>query len=135
MILMKLKKDTRRLDILEREFPNRIDASLHSAAEALVLDIRSNWSPTSPSDPGSPPAILTGNMDSAVKAESQGRDDRGRFQGPDAKVWYVTIKTSQGENPLGRGEYAAEVDQTRPFIEPALDRVARQLPFFFRRVL
>lgn len=107
-----------------------------NAADALVSDIRSNWSATSPSADGEAPAIQTGNLDSSVKVDPQMRDTSGRFSS-DAHVLFVRVDTSEGDDPQGRGNYAPALEDpnylNRPFIQPAIDRMEGLFPEIMRR--
>lgn len=137
MLQVRIKRDLRGLDKMERDVPPRVNAAVKGAAEALAQDIMDNWSPNSPSPEGQPPAIKTGNLDSSVKVEPTGRDEQGRFATTaDAKVWFVQIKTSEGDDPQGRGEYAGIVEEknNRPYVEPAIARVRAVFSHFFRRI-
>jgi hypothetical protein len=134
-ITVRIKSDLSGMDRLEARLPGRLESSVREAAEALAADIRSNWSASSPSSPGNPPAIDTGNLDSAVRAEPTGRDVLGRFaRTSDAAVWFVRIATSEGDDPRNRGEYGTilEYGLNRPFVEPAVDRLAGVYSHFFR---
>lgn len=136
MIKIRMKTDTSRLDRLERNIAGNTMDALTEAGEALKADIRSHWSIQSPSSPGNPPAVLTGNLDSSVEVDRQGRDVLGRFAGKDALVLFVRIDTTKGDNPLGRKEYASvlEDEMNRPFVQPAVDRMSQNFPHFFRRI-
>jgi hypothetical protein len=133
-----MKSDLSGIDRAERKMAAWADNGVHAAAEALKEEIRNGWSPVSPSSEGQPPAILTGNLDSSIFVERQGRDILGRFAGRDAQVWFVRIDTERGENPLGRGQYAEVLDDeeqmNRPFVDRAMDRTAQNFPIFFRKL-
>lgn len=138
MMRVKFKSDLRRLDKIERDIEGNTLDALQEAAEALVTDIRANWSDTSPSTPGNPPAIKTGNLDGSVKANRQGRGEGGRFaSSKNVKYWYVTIDTSEGPDPRNRGQYAGilEDSRDRPFVAPALARLSGVYTGFFKRII
>ncbi len=75
---------------------------------------------------GNAPAVDTGNLDSSIKVEKQGRDEQGRFSKKDTAARYIHIDTSTGDNPNGRGNYAAALEDPSyynlPFVAPALER-------------
>jgi hypothetical protein len=108
------------------------------ATQALVLDIRSGWSWSSPSAEGEAPAIKTGNLDSSVKIDPQKRDTSGRFSA-DAHVMFVRIDTSEGVDPQGRGNYAPALEDesylNRPFVQPAVDRMQEIFPEIMKRMI
>jgi len=140
MINIRLRvKETKRLDRLEREMPQRVGAALRDAAEAFKSDIRDNWSGNSPSAWGEAPAVVTGNLDSAISVEQTGRDVLGRFsRTPDAQAWFVRVDTAKGDNPMDRGDYATVLEDpaqlNRPFIDPAVKRMEGVYPFFFKSI-
>jgi hypothetical protein len=113
----------------ERKALRVADATTREIAQYIVEDIRSSWSAQSPSNVGSPPAVDTGNLDSSVKLERTGRDERGRFaNAANTAVHFVRIDTTQGSNPGGRGQYAAALEDpdyfNRPYMRPAVERAA-----------
>lgn len=127
--LIKIKgidKLGRSLMRVERKVLETSDDFAVSAAEMLKNDIRSNWSSSSPSSEGNAPAKLTHNLDSSIFIESTSRGEGGRFAGKEGKYRYIVVDTSKGDNPLGRGNYSAtlENEMNRPFLQPAIDRVA-----------
>jgi hypothetical protein len=130
MIKVRFKKDLKRLDNIEREAQERTQKGVMAAAEALVADIRNNWSHESPSIPGNAPAIKTGNLDTSFSVE-QGRDELGRF----ASSAVVKIDTENGSDPQNRGQYAAELEDSmnRPFVRPAIERASATLPHHIKR--
>jgi hypothetical protein len=50
-----------------REAVNRAMPSLRAIGEYVVKDIKTNWSASSPSSPGSPPARVTGRLHRSIK--------------------------------------------------------------------
>ena len=112
---------------------NTVDATtgefLDEAADWLVNDIRSSWSSSSPSPVGAAPAVVTGNLDSSVIVDEQGRSDGGRFASKSGqKVKIVRVDTSKGDDPQGRGNYAQALEDphyiyNRPFMRPAIKRL------------
>lgn len=104
---------------------------VRDACNMLIKDIRSNWSSVSPSPVGSAPASkaagadTTGNLDSSILLDEQKRDTSGRFS-RDAIVMFVRADTTEGIDPQGRGNYTQAVQEKndRPFMQPAIDRMA-----------
>jgi hypothetical protein len=112
---------------IEKRVIDGLDTATEDTANAIVADIRSSWSAGRQAmGSGTPPAMDTGNLDSSVKVEKQGRDDLGRFAGKDATVRYIQVNTAEGSNPNGRGNYAMALEDADyynlPFIAPALER-------------
>ncbi len=128
-------KNWRTMVAIERKLATQTREAVEATVEGIVNDIRSSWSPTSPSAVGSPPAMVTGNLDSSVKADEQGRDLQGRFAGKDAAVMFIRVDTSEGIDPGERGNYAPilELDLDRPFIAPALERAGGQFTVNIKR--
>lgn len=127
MIRMRLKADLSKVDYLERVMKERVTNVCQDIAQALVDDIKDSWSNTSPSSPGNPPAVVTGELDSSVHAASQGRDEKGRFASSEnAAVWFLQVDA----------EYAAvlEYGYDRAFVAPAVERARGNLPFFFKDI-
>lgn len=123
---------------VERDLMRDVGFGVDEAAQALATYIKGSWSLNSPSSVGSPPAIVTGNLDSSVMVEKTGRDERGRFASPEnTYVKFVRIDTSQGMNPGERGNYAhiLEGKLDRPFIEPAIEVVGQLYGAIMKRVI
>ena len=136
MILVRVRADLSGMAKAERKIESGVNNASKKAAEALVDDIRSHWTAPGPSSPGEAPAILTGNLDSTVRVDKQGRDLLGRFSS-DAEVFFVRIDTAAGDNPLDRGDYATVLEdkRDRAFFEPAVERLANIFPFFYKRLI
>lgn len=139
MISMKMvNKDPnwREMIRVEMNINNSSGVAVRAVADALAADIRSNWSSTSPSAVGSAPAVVTGNLDSSVQVDPQGRDTSGRFAS-EAKVMFVRVDTSMGDNPDGRGNYSVALEEQldRPFTQPAIDRMQSMAPAIFKRII
>lgn len=104
-----------------------LEVAAEDTANAIVADIRSSWSATrQAAGSGTAPAMDTGNLDSSVKVDRQGRDELGRFAGKDAAVRFIRVNTAEGSNPGRRGNYAMALEDpdyyNLPFIAPALER-------------
>lgn len=130
MISMELKNldpGYRTMIKVENDLLRDLGFGVEELANLLVSEIRGNWSLNAPSSRGNPPAIVTGNLDSSVKVEEQGRDTLGRFASPEnTVVKFVRVDTSEGDNPDDRGNYAPILEGAleREFIQPAIDIVA-----------
>lgn len=125
MMNIKFFKDTAILDGMVNNQSAYLNPALEATANAVVDYIRGGWSSSSPSSPGQPPAIVTGNLDESVHAENTGRSGAGTFaKGSAVQSWFVQVEA----------EYAAALEfgspstnlAPRPFISPALDAA---LPF------
>lgn len=66
---IKIHSDTKNLDKVIKLGPERNRQSVDDAAEALKQDIRTSWSPSSPSAPGRPPAVVSGELDKSIYIE------------------------------------------------------------------
>lgn len=131
---LKVKDNWAGMVKIEAKYRKGAERVVKDTADFFANDIRDNWSASSPSNPGKPPAVVTGNLDESVIAEDQGRD-QGRFAGKDAFVWYVHFDTDNDD----RGQYALALEEgvpdrnlkPRPFVKPALKRAKT----FFRAEL
>jgi len=104
--------------------PMRITSSLEEIADSIIRDVRSNWSPISPSVRGEPPAIVTGTLDRSLKNTVSKRDILGRFIARGQLKYYRLIEV--------RAPYAAALELkaglNRPFLGPAVDRAKERFP-------
>lgn len=112
---------------IEKRVMDGLETSAEEVANAIVADIRSNWSAGRQAiGSGTPPGMDTGNLDSSIRVEQQGRDEGGRFTGKDKAARYIHIDTSEGSNPGGRGNYSMALEDpdyyNLPFVAPALER-------------
>lgn len=131
MIHAHLRADLRKLNKIDREIPLRVNSITKQAAEAVVNDIRSSWSPISPSLPGNPPAVVTGRLDRSIEAIPSGRDVLGRFAGKDSTGW--SVRAGMPDAPHA-GILEPPGSLNRPYFEPALERMAKQFPVLFNRL-
>jgi hypothetical protein len=134
--LRNLEPDYRTMVSIERDLLRDVGLGVEEMANVLVSQIRGSWSLNSPSSVGSPPAIVTGNLDSSVVAEPTGRDDKGRFADKEnTTVMFVRVDTSEGMIPEDRGNYAPVLEEKleRPFIEPAIEVVAPMIGAIMKR--
>lgn len=135
-IHIRIREDIR-VDRVEREMQRKLQEAMNNAAETVANDIRSNWTKPGPSSPGQAPGVLTGNLDSSVRTTSDGRDAQGRFAPKNMPHRFVRINTAEGDNPLGRGDYATVLEDklNRPYVQPAIDRVSRIFPYIIKRTI
>ena len=119
MMTLNIKSDFTILDKGERALMPAVDKSLVQSVESITNRIRYNWSPSSPSSPGNPPAVVTGNLDGSISFDHTGRDALGRFASAEnATAIYLRIEA----------EYAAALEfgdpsknlAPRPFLAPAV---------------
>lgn len=128
------KSNWRTLVNVEKRFARQVNEAVEDAAEALVEDIRGNWSGTSPSQWGTPPAVVSGVLDSSLEIVESDRTSLGRFA-KKGSVRVVKIDTSEND-PDGESYAPALEDPgylNRPFVEPAIERVSQVFPAFFKR--
>lgn len=83
-----------------------------------VRDMRTNMSKSSPSAPGNPPGVVTGNLVNSIEAREEG-DGYGIY-GAD----YGLILESGSAHM-----------ESRPFIRPSAERVAKTLPKEFEAIV
>lgn len=124
-----VKTDFTPMNRLEAALPRRLEGSVRDAGTAVINDIRSHWSPTSPSARGSAPAVVTGELDASIHLEPAGRDALGRFASAENAVG-VLIKVDAPHGGILESDYL-----DRPFLEPAVERMSPMFPNFFERVL
>jgi len=129
MITVKVEADLRKVYYLDKSVLEKAGVSAREAANALARDIRSSWSPHSPSEPGSPPAVVTGELDQSIKVTS--RDAQGRHTtSKNAVAAAVEVHAMHGYF-LEEGTRKLE---PRPFFEPAIWRLEGTFVEFFRDI-
>lgn len=129
MITVTIKKDTTGLDKIDALFPAAVTATTYSIAEKIFDTIQSSWSGYSPppSAPGETPHIETETLKDSIRIEQ--KRDLGKF----ASGWVLLFDT----------EYAAALEfgysprnlLPRPYIKPAIDKVAQDVGDFFTHSL
>ncbi len=125
MIQAKLHVDFSKLDKLESQLPKRLRTTAKKIADAVAQDIKSSWSPISPSDWGSAPAVVTGQLNDSIKT-GQGRDEAGRFEG---NAWLV-----YSDDVTGKLAALEEGRLNRPFMLPALQRAEALLATWYEGI-
>lgn len=124
MFRVRWKEDYTILTAIDRNADDAAFDTVMEIAEALVEDIRSHWSASSPSAVGTPPGVRAGYLDEGTKVDDQGRT-AGRFAGSDAQTAFVRIDTGES------GRQYAQAVQTysgRPFFDPAMERIQARFP-------
>lgn len=121
------KADLKGIEMLERTVPANAHTASGRLANMLVDEIRGNWSPNSPSPWYAAPAVVTGTLDENVRAEPTGRNLIGRFS-KEASMWTVQIATRYA----GFLEHGTVKMVERPFVMPAVGRVAENMPEAYR---
>lgn len=118
---------------LEKQVKKRSGEAVEDLAEAVLRDINSNWSTSSPSDSGKPPAKVSHTLSKSGSIENQGRDEQGRFAGKNSAVRYIHFDTSDNDGK----QYATALEDPdyldRPFIAPALRRASSMMSFYFKK--
>lgn len=128
MLTLKLKvKDNWRTMIRVEDTLNRqVGEGVKATADAIVADIRQNWSAVRQTrGSGTPPAMDTEVLDRSVVVDDQGRNETGQFAGRDmAATWYIRVDTAEND-PQGYN-YAQALEDPQyynlPFLAPAMLR-------------
>lgn len=136
MIKLKERTKWRRKAEVKEHFKQGTRAAVIDAADMLVRIIRADWSTSSPSPVGSPPAVKTGNLDSSIMRTDEGHIQLRKIPNDvDFFIQFVTANTSEGDNPDGRGNYGVSLEEkyTRPFINAAIAQVEPLFPVSIKR--
>ncbi len=104
---------TRGLDKLERVMPDAVDRACGKVANDICADVIANFSPNSPSEPGQPPGIDTGNYKNNIDAK--------RLK---PRRWAARFRTKYA----AALEYGTKRMAARPHIHPAVKRQAKRMP-------
>ena len=133
MIRMTFRKDVTRLDRLDEQILPRAARITEEVADEVIQDIRDNWSASSPSSPGEPPAVVTGRLNASLSARR--RDERGRFTRAGATD-VVEVSVTAGTEYAAALEYGYSPRNLapRPFLRPAVVRAARRLKDHYRHI-
>lgn len=133
MITVQIKKDFKGLDHYEsRAFLNDVGNVTQNAANDTVAHIRSSWSGSSPSDPGNPPAVVTGELDRSIKV-IEGRNELGQFANQMSAVSYTIIVESDYGAALEFGDPSKNL-LPRPFMQPAIFWLKQSFANRFRSI-
>ena len=111
---MRVNIDVSKLQQLERQFPGRTAQIVQKMAQDTQGRIVNTFSPNSPSAPGDPPAVDTGNLKNSVVAV------------PDSnpQTWRVQVGAEYGVHL----EYGTAKMAARPFVLPAVEWLVANLP-------
>lgn len=110
--MARIKVDMRVLRELTANVPERALAVVQKIAQDVETDIKQNFSPSSPSSPGTPPAVVTGKLKNSIVAVRAN-------------------KTSWTVKYIGYAvylEYGTPKMAARPFFKPAVERVIQSIP-------
>lgn len=102
--------DTAKLDELIRTTPDRGDAWLADVAERIVAEIKGSFG-SSPSSPGEPPGVVTGELKDSIRAVFNGES------------WSIEVGAEHGL-PL---EFGTENIEPRPFLTPVMHEWEQKL--------
>lgn len=130
MIRMSMRVDTSVLDRGMKMIKPSMKQQIEGLTNDVVAFLHQNWSGSSPSEPGSPPAVVTGALDASIRKDATGRDASGRFaSGDDVISWFIRVGDS-------KAWYAADLEEgrastnlaPRPYIDPAFKSIEDKLP-------
>lgn len=119
-MIIDVKLNTKRLDEMLKDNPDKADKAAKIAAELIVNDIRGSWSGSSPSSPGSAPAVVTGELDASIRAEKVSGGNNPTY----------SIEASAGH--AGYLEKGTRHMAKRPYIYPAMRRMRNKLRDVFK---
>lgn len=108
------KVDRRMLDEWEAALPGRVSEMARELAEDTAQEVRDNWSTRSPSEPGDPPAMVSGNLDASIEVQPVA-------QGFVMVRGWAVVATARYSGFLEGGTWRM---RARPFLAPAAMRVA-----------
>lgn len=131
MSLMRVdfRRDTTKLDTIVKVAPELAAGLVRDVADDIVADINRSWSSSSPSDPFTPPAVVTGTLKRSIRIER--RSGSGRFASrADAVHYAIRVHAIYGA-ALEFG-YSPNNLLPRPFFLPAVDRAKDSLAGKFK---
>lgn len=130
MITARAKLDLSGMNRIDGKLGANAQAAVNAAAEYLIADINSHWSPEIPSIRGEAPAVRTGRLKRSVRTKEgtpriSFRSGSGRFSSlADAYTAEVVYAAPYaGTLETGRLE--------RPFVAPAVERVKNTMSPLF----
>jgi len=119
MMKIKMKSDFTILDGGMRRLQPMVEKTMSESVESIINRIRYNWSSASPSSPGQPPAVVSGNLDESIKSDNTGRSSAGQFaKGSDISMWFIRVEADYGA-ALEYGDPSKNL-APRPYIAPAV---------------
>ena len=128
------KEDYRGMVNVDKYLVDLMDDRMKHIAQAIIDEVRGNWTKHSPSPAGEPPAKDTGAYDESLASSNavrQGRDEWGRF----TSVYLANFNTDEAERPR---QYARALEEgtphmeARPHIAPAIERVKGRGAYLLR---
>lgn len=112
--------DRKRLDALLRSAPGKADEVVGGAAYELQADVQTHWSQQSPSSPGEPPAVVTGNLTGDIKTR------------PIRKALWEVVFGAEYAPYL---EFGTPRMAARPFLRPAVWRLSKRFGMLFKVIV
>lgn len=111
---MRVVVDVSALKRLQQLTPQRVGAIVRKLAMDTEAEIKNNFSPNSPSSPGMPPGVDTGNLKNSIVA----------VKGDTTFTYLVQVGAEYGADL----EYGTAKMAARPYVLPAVERVMANLP-------
>lgn len=119
MMKVHLRTDLSLLDKVDRNITTLTDKTMGEAAESVIDRMQKNWSMVSPSSPGEPPAIVSGNLADSISTDNTGRNALGQFATTENAIAYYIRVMADYAMALEYG-YAARNLDPRPYMLPAI---------------
>lgn len=110
---VKVRSNTSVLQRLIKGLPNDTETMLVDKAEGIVEYVQAHWSNNSPSAPGKPPAVVTGELDASIAIDKQSQGRKIRVA--------IVIRAEHGFFL----EFGTKKMAARPFVRPAMKRAER----------
>ncbi len=118
----KVSLDTRKLDKLSKYAAKNTEQIVWDEVNEIVDDMNASWSPSSPSVPGQPPAVVSGNLRDSISARQTTKGDKPAVM-IEVKAHYASFL-----------EFGTARMSRRPFIRPAMFRAEQRYPNKFKRI-
>lgn len=112
--------DRRKLDSIIRHAPGAADDVCGQAAYELQADVQTHWSQQSPSSPGDPPAVVTGNLRASLTV---------------ARIRQALWEMRVGAEYSSYLEYGTPKMAARPFLRPAVWRLSKRFGKLFKVIV
>lgn len=121
-ITVKIERKSSLLEKLRKQVPENAKAITKDAAEDTARYIQEHWSPSSPSSPGEPPAVVTGMLDASVEVASVGSGNKPTFE-LKVQAYYASFL-----------EFGSKKMAARPYMRPAMQWMGKQYKSKFKNV-
>lgn len=108
---MRVILNMERLKQIEMTMPGSVDKIVLNLAQATDTDMKRHFSRKSPSSPGRPPAVDTGNLKNSIVARPAGRGKAEVSIGAEYAIYL---------------EYGTTRMAARPFLRPAVERISEK---------